>query len=186
MKCTSLPAALLGLLLAGCASPTPTASQAPSPAPTQAGPAQAKAGFPVTVTDAEGRQVTFPAPPERIVSLAPAHTETLYALGAGPRVVAADSYSDYPAEAHANATLNCWPHPPLEKIVALRPDLVLVLTQSRDEIGKMEGAGLRVLKVFPQTYDAAVDSIGLLGKVLGAPDAARKVADAMRARRVEV
>src|SRR5262245_18636882 len=67
----------LALLLAGCA-----------PAP-EARPAQAAApDYPVTVRDDSGREIAFAAPQQRIACLSPAHTETLYALGGGERVVA--------------------------------------------------------------------------------------------------
>lgn len=171
-------AALPLILLSGCDASPRAAPRAATP--DSAPPA---AGFPLTVTDSEGRKVTFPAPPQRIISLAPAHTETLYALRAGDRVVAADTYSDYPPEARPRATLNCWPHPPLERIVQLRPDLVVVLTQSRDEIRQLETMGIPVLKLFPQTYDAALDGILLLGRVTGTGPAAEKLVGSMRDRR---
>src|SRR2546430_2577393 len=98
MKIASLAAALL-CLLAGCIGK----AEWPPPAPRVPGhprKAEAKtpnhpegtrrpapnapaAGFPITVTDADGREVTLAARPERVISLSPAHTETLYALGAG-------------------------------------------------------------------------------------------------------
>lgn len=63
--------------------------------------AQAAFAFPLTVTDDAGASTTFWAPPRRIVSLSPGHTETIFALGAGDRLVAVDTYSDFPAEAAA-------------------------------------------------------------------------------------
>src|SRR5262249_25225836 len=77
--------------------PTAAPTIAPSPTP---------AAFPVTVTDDAGRKVTFDRAPERIISLSPGHTETLYALGLGDRLVVADQYSTYPAEAKPKAKLN--------------------------------------------------------------------------------
>ncbi|MEX1335691.1 MAG: hypothetical protein AB1Z66_10350, partial [Candidatus Limnocylindrales bacterium] len=55
--------------------------------------------FPVTVVDSEGTEVTVEAIPERIISLAPSTTETIFALGAGDRLVGATDFDDYPAEA---------------------------------------------------------------------------------------
>jgi iron complex transport system substrate-binding protein len=149
-------------------------------------PAPAAGRFPMTVKDDSGRTMRFAAPPRRIVSLAPAHTETLYALGAGPRVVGADTYSDYPAAARAKARLNCWPHPPLEALVALKPDLVVVLTQSDAEIGQMTSAGLPVLKLFPKTYAETLAEIAELGRVTGTEARARQIVASMRARAAAV
>src|SRR5437016_1018330 len=53
-------------------------------------------GFPLTVTDDAGRRVVLAGPARRIVSLSPCHTETLFALGLGDRVVAAEAHSAYP------------------------------------------------------------------------------------------
>ena len=70
----------------GCLRPRPRLAASPTPA----------AAFPVTVTDDEGTAVEIAAEPETIVSLTPANTEILFALGAGDRVVATDDGSDYP------------------------------------------------------------------------------------------
>src|SRR5579884_3616139 len=89
-------------------------------APTPAVTAQAQAQqWPLTVTDDSGTQTTFNAPPQRIVSLSPGHTESVFALGAGSRVVAVDSYSVYPAEAQQVQTrLTTYPTVSVETIVS--------------------------------------------------------------------
>ncbi|HEY8818186.1 MAG TPA: hypothetical protein VIM25_05140, partial [Candidatus Limnocylindrales bacterium] len=73
--------------------PTTTATPVPSPSPAPA--------FPATLTDDEGTAVAIPTEPQKIVSLTPAVTETLFAVGAGSRVVATDDASDFPAAAKA-------------------------------------------------------------------------------------
>jgi iron complex transport system substrate-binding protein len=167
--------AILLLLAAGCGRGTvPVASSAGSGPPA--------AGFPVAVTDDMGRRVTVPAPPRRIVSLAPAHTETLYALGLGDHLVAADTYSDTPPAAKAKAVLNCWPQPPVERIVALRPDLVLVLTEGPEFLRQMEAARIPALKLLPDRYENVPGVIELLGRVTGAEAAAQKLAESLAAR----
>src|SRR5207248_2634753 len=108
-------------------------------------------GFPVTVTDDAGRRVTFAAPPRRIISLAPGLTETVYALGLGDQLVAADRYSDYPPAAKPKAVLNTWPRPPLEQLAARRPDLVLAFTEGNEAVRQIAAAGLPVLKLTPLT-----------------------------------
>ena len=156
----------LGLLASGCTPPSP-----------QAMPASA-----VAVQDDFNRRVVFTGVPQRIVSLAPAHTETLYALGVGNRVVAADTYSDYPPEVKSKAVLQCWPRPPLEQIVALRPDLVVVLAEERGFIKQMEAAKIPVLKLFPSTVDRALEEIELLGTVTGRKARAAELTAGLRER----
>lgn len=157
----------------------------PSAAPTA--PSAPRAGtFPLAITDDGGRRVTLPALPRRIVCLSPAHTENLYALGAGHLVVAEDTYSDFPAAARSKAKLNCWPRVPLEQVVGLKPDLVIVLTQEGEELKRMEAAGLRVVQLFPKTYDQTLDRILLLGRITGRETQARGLVAGMSSRAATV
>jgi iron complex transport system substrate-binding protein len=80
---------------------------------------------PRTFVDALGRTIFLAKAPERVVSMAPSVTETLYALGLERAVVAVTPYCDYPPEAQQKTHLG-GTHPSAEQIVALKPDLVLV------------------------------------------------------------
>ncbi len=156
------------------------------PASVAAGPraALAQSSYPLTVVDDAGASVTFQAPPQRIVSLTPGHTETVYALGAGDRLVAVDTYSDYPAEARAvPVRLTTYPAPSIETIVGLQPDLVLTLVEKDDVLDQLRQQGIPVLKLFPRDFDATVSSIEKLGQVLDANAQAAAIAADMRARR---
>lgn len=173
----------LRILLLGAALTLLGGCHGSSPAPTAAGGTTAKSSaFPLVVTEEGGRRVTLPAPPQRIVCLSPAHTENLYALGAGDRVVATDNYSDYPAEVKPKATLNCWPRIPLEQVVALKPDLVIVLTQEGEEVRRLEAAGVRVVQLFPKTFDQTLERIELLGRITGREARAQELVQEMRKR----
>jgi iron complex transport system substrate-binding protein len=134
------------------------------------------------VTDDSGRQVAIPEPPRRIVCLSPAHTETLYALGAGELIVGADTYSDFPQEARSKARLNCWPRIPLEQVVAFKPDLVIVLTQEGEELRRLEAAGVRVVQLFPKTYEATLERMALLGRISGRETEAKELVSTLRRR----
>jgi iron complex transport system substrate-binding protein len=70
----------------------------------------------------------------------------------------------------------------VERIVALKPDLVLVLTEGDDFLREMEATGIRALKLFPESYEKAVEEILLLGRVSGTSEAAQQLAASMRAR----
>lgn len=142
------------------------AAVTPTPTPTQPSASAAAAPFPTTVTDFQNRSVTVPARPQRIVSIGPSITEFLFALGAGPRVVGADDFSDEPAAAKqlekvGGIKVN------FEKVLSLKPDLVLSVKFSDGTIEKLAGAGLLVLVVDPQnTGDVARTAI-LLGRAVG-------------------
>jgi len=157
-------AALLAVFLflasaCGAAAPTPTPTQQPSAS-------VAAAAFPTTVTDFQNRSVTVPKRPERIVSIGPSITEFLFALGAGPRVVGADDFSDEPAAAKqlekvGGIKVN------FEKVVSLKPDLVLTVKFSDGTIEKLAGAGLLVLVVDPQSTGDVARTAILLGRAVG-------------------
>jgi len=173
--CLLLGSLLTALLLVACAPPRPPATLAALPS-----------GFPLVVTDDAGRSVQFAAPPARLVSLSPGHTETLYALGAGDRLIATDRYSDHPAANAPKATLTTYPRPNVEEIVALRPDLLVVLREDDELIRLVEPHGIAVLKLYPTSFDGTLDDIELLGRVLGVPEQARRVTAEMRERAAAV
>lgn len=174
--------AILAFLLAACGSPV----TAPSASPTLRAAATASAvAFPATLTDFQGRSVTLAKRPERLISIGPSITEFLYALGAGPRVVGDDDFSDAPAAAKAvehvgGVKIN------FEKVVSLKPDLVLSVKFSDGTIEKLVSAGLTVLVVDPQTAGDVARTAILLGKAVGADGEAmaqdiQKRVDAVRA-----
>lgn len=169
---------LLALLLAACATTTPAPTTAP------AAPAAVTGAFPVTVTDDAGRSVTISNAPARIVSLAPSTTEIAYALDLGSRMVAVDTFSDYPAEAKALTKVNTSPLN-LEQVVGLKPDLVLAAgITSPDDIKKMSDLKLPVVVIgAPATNFANImSSITLTGKATGTGAKAKAVTDAMQAK----
>jgi iron complex transport system substrate-binding protein len=143
------------------------AAVAPTPAPTQQPSSSVAAvAFPAALTDFQNRPVTIPKRPERIVSIGPSITEFLFALGAGPRVVGVDDFSDEPAAAKqiekvGGIKVN------FEKVVSLRPDLVLSVKFSDGTIERLTRAGLLVLVVDPQTIGDVARTAVLLGRAVG-------------------
>lgn len=100
---------------------------------------------PASVSGATGEK----SPPARIVSLVPAITETLFAIGAGPRVVGVSTYCDFPGEAAPLPKVGTFTEPVAEVIVALRPDLVLTSPSPGNEtsVRAIERTGVRVAVV---------------------------------------
>mgnify|MGYP003341841963 CR=1 FL=1 len=100
--------------------------------------------FPRTVTDRGGRTLALAVPPMRIVSLAPGITETVFALGAGARLIATDTFSDYPEAATRTPKVD-YSRPSAEQVVALRPDLVLMSARQRDVVERFRDLQLPVV-----------------------------------------
>jgi iron complex transport system substrate-binding protein len=122
--------------------------------------------------------------PRRIVSLAPALTEILFALGVGDRVVGVTTYCDYPAEVAEIERVGGFVNPSVEAVLALEPDLVLVspAAGNRDAAFAMRRAGARLEVVSAETLQDSFDAIERVGELCGIPDRGRRLAEDVRAR----
>jgi iron complex transport system substrate-binding protein len=184
--CSAAPASPSPAPATASASPVAAATAAPSatPAPT-ATPAPA---FPVALTDDEGTAVTIPAAPQRIVTLTPAVTETLFALGAGDRIVGkSEDILLYPPQASAVPDVEKFDGSAIvvdvEKIVAARADLVIAggnFGTPPDAVTKLRGLGIPVLVVYAPDVETVFRDIDLIGKATGTPDAATAMVQRMR------
>lgn len=144
--------------------------------------AEQTAAFPVTVTDDAGREVSVEAEPMRIVSLAPANTEIVYALGLFDRLVGVTSYDDYPPEVADLPVMGDFVGPNLEAVAASGADLVLATTGVQaDLIEQLEAVGATVLAIDPQTLQELYAAIEIVGAVTGTADEASRVVEEMRA-----
>lgn len=122
---------------------------------------------PITVVDDGGATVTLPRPPRRIVSLTPAVTEMLFAVGAGPRVVGGTTADDYPPAALKLARIGGW-SPSYEKIVAIRPDLAVVDdTAEAAAAVRLRSLHIPVLVIRPVTVAAIEADLTLIGRATG-------------------
>jgi iron complex transport system substrate-binding protein len=135
--------------------------------PVSPSPSVTASPFPATLSDFQNRSVTVPARPERLVSIGPSITAFLFALGAGPRVVGVDDFSDEPAEAATREHVGGI-KVNFEKVVALKPDLVFSVKFSDGTIEKLQAASLNVLVVDPQSVSDVAKTATLLGKAVGA------------------
>ncbi len=156
---------LLAALLASCA---PVADRvAPSASPASAAPFPSLSAFPATVVDFQSRSTTIPKRPERIVSIGPSNTEYLFALGAGDRVVGVDDFSDTPAEAARKEKVG-GVKVNVEKVVSLRPDLVVTVKFSDGTIERLATTGAPVLVIDPQRLADVARTAVVLGTAVGA------------------
>ncbi len=138
--------------------------------------------FPMQITDDLGRTVTIEEAPRRIVSLAPAITESLFALGLADKVVGVTNYCDYPAEAATKPKIGGFSTPNVELVVAAGPDLVLASTINANYVPQLENAGLTVVTVESLNLEEVLDNIRLIGRVSGAAEAADSLTADMRQR----
>ncbi|WP_067181603.1 ABC transporter substrate-binding protein [Microtetraspora niveoalba] len=175
---TTFAGALLGVVaLAGCGQ-TDGTSAAPSASATPAAPAAGSSAFPVTVQAGNGA-VTIAKRPERIVSLSPTATETLYALGAGSQVAAVDDQSNYPADAPKTALSGFKPN--VEAIVEAKPDLVVLSNDIDNVVAGLTKVGVPVIvEPAANTLDEAYDEITDLGAATGNADKAAEVVAGMK------
>ncbi|HEY8731441.1 MAG TPA: helical backbone metal receptor [Candidatus Limnocylindria bacterium] len=166
-------ALLFALLFAvSCTTSTTTSIASPSATPTAIA---SVAAFPASITDFQGRSVAISKRPERIVSIGPSNTEFLFALGAGDRVVGDDDFSDQPAAAATKEHVG-GVKVNLEKVVSLKPDLIITVKFSDGTIEALSQTSAAVLVIDPQGAADVARSATLIGKAIGA-DGAKLAAD---------
>jgi iron complex transport system substrate-binding protein len=162
-------APLLLILAVACQPTTPSLS------PPTASSAPSAAAYPLTLTDDAGRQVTLPAEPERIVSLAPSNTEIVCALDACDRLVGVTDFDDYPAEVADIPDVVIFAVVDIELVVDADPDLILAagneLTPSA-VITELTDLGYPVLVLYPESLDEVLENIELIGEAISARDQA--------------
>lgn len=129
------------------------------------------------VVDDRGHSVSLNSPAMRIISLAPHATEMLFAAGLGERVVGAVSYSDYPEAAKAIPQVGGYNRLDLERILALRPDLVLAWYSGNgpEQVEQLRRLGLTLYLSEPQELEAIPRTLERLG-ILGATEATANAA----------
>jgi len=144
------------------------------------GGATTTSAFPVTVVASNGK-VTVTKRPTRIVSLSPTATESLFAIGAGPLVVAVDDQSDYPKSAPRTALSGFTPN--VEAIAAYRPDLVVIAYDPKGLSSALQRLGITVLhQDGAKSFKGAYQQIRQLGMVTGRESAAVKLVTGMKAK----
>lgn len=162
--------------LVGCTGNTGrTTGEPAAPAPA------ATASFPLTITDDAGRSVTIEEAPARIVSLAPANTEIVYALGLFDRLVGVTTWDDYPTTVADVAKVGDFMTPNLEAIAAADPDVVLVTGGVQAEtLGKLEELGVPVVVVDPQDLAGVYDAIEMVAGIAGVPAKGAELTTSMK------
>jgi len=173
IKCDAVPFALAALLLfAGCSGGGTNVAK------------DNEAGNRRNFTDGIGRAVSVTANPRRIISLAPNVTEILFSLGLDASVIGVTSYCDFPEAAKTKEKVGDTQHPNLERIISLKPDLVVVSTSSQLEnlTRRLDQLAIPVYVTNPRTVREVAVSIRTLGEVTGTASRATEIAGGMESR----
>ena len=122
-----------------------------------------------TLRDDGGTEHRFDRAPQRIVSLLPSLTESVCALGGCTRLVGVDRYSNWPASIAKLPRVGGLEDAQIERIVALKPDVVLAAKSAR-VTERLASLGLRVVVIESQTHADVRRSLGLIAQLLGTPE----------------
>jgi ABC-type Fe3+-hydroxamate transport system substrate-binding protein len=128
------------------------------------------------------RKVVLSGPPQRIISLVPSITETLFVLGLAKSIVGVTRYCTHPPrEVKRVEKVGGTKNPDIAKILALRPDLLMVNAEEnrQEDFARFIAEGLAVYVTFPRTVEEGILMIGRLGEVVGASEAAYRMADSL-------
>jgi iron complex transport system substrate-binding protein len=145
---------------------------------------------PVGRAELEARRIEAPRfAPSRVISVVPAVTEMLFAIGAGSQVVGVGSYDHFPAEADKLPKVGALLDPDFEKILSLRPDLVVVYDSQADFIARLQKASIPIFHYRHAGLADITETIRRLGDAVGKTKNAEALAssierdlDAIRAR----
>ncbi|WP_293779147.1 cobalamin-binding protein [uncultured Oxalicibacterium sp.] len=138
----------------------------------------------VSVVDDAGKTVTLPQPAKRVISLAPHATELIFAAGAGDRIVGTVGYSDYPAEALKIPRVGSHQQVDLERIIAMKPDLLVVWLHGNSErqLEHVRKLGIPFYFSEPKKLADIPSSVERMGILLGTSVQANRVAAEQRVR----
>ncbi|MCM1566521.1 MULTISPECIES: cobalamin-binding protein [unclassified Dehalobacter] len=134
-------------------------------------------------TDTLGREITIDKYPQKIISLAPAITEILFAIGLDQEIIGVSEYCDYPEQALTKEKMGGFKDPNVEMIVAADPDMVFISAGvQEDVITKLEELGTTVVVLDADTIDQVISNIELAGSLTGKEAEATALNANMRTR----
>lgn len=130
----------------------------------------------IRVVDDAGRTIEIQSPAQRIISLAPHITESLFAAGAGDKIIGAVSYSDYPEAAKKIPRVGGYPTVDIERIVSLKPDLVIAWSSGNNpkQVEKLISLGLTIFMSEPRYPKDIAKTIQRFGMLAGTNKVASK------------
>lgn len=160
-----------------------SSSAAPADTPVPVAAQTSAQWTPATLTDDYGYQITIDKEPQRIVSLAPANTEMIFALGLGDRVVGVTEYCNYPEEATTKPVIGGYTTVNIERVVAQKPDLVIAYYGNGEEtVSHLRQLGLTVMTMNSDSVAGTFHDIELIGKATGKTTEAEQLTKNMQKR----
>ncbi|MGA2526616.1 MAG: cobalamin-binding protein [Smithellaceae bacterium] len=137
-----------------------------------------------TVTDEIGRKINIKESPQRIVSLAPGITETLWALNLDDKIVGVTTFCNWPPQARQKPRVGGFTNPSIEKIVSLKPDLIIATADGnrKETIQQLERIGLSVYVTNPSDTDGILKSILHIGEITNREKDASKLVEKLQKR----
>ncbi|WP_413376273.1 ABC transporter substrate-binding protein [Paenibacillus taichungensis] len=180
-----LSAAMLALTLAGCGTTTTNEGTGTSQPAQEQSQEQAKTDlktqYPLTVTDATGESFTFDKAPAKIVSVSPAETESLFALGLDEQIVGVSDYDDYPEAATKKPKMGGITKPNEESIIAAEADIVFTgISMSEESVKKLRDLGITIFKTDSKSVDDVMNNIETFGEITDHQEKAQEITTQMK------
>ena len=130
--------------------------------------------YPIKVIDSYNREITIESEPNRVISVAPSITETIFALGIGDKLVGRTDYCKYPEEVKNIESIGSLQQPNIEKIIDLKPDLVIASTHFKEDVlKKLEEVDIKIIVFYgEESFDGVYEVIEKIGRVFNKEDKA--------------
>lgn len=139
--------------------------------------------YPYTFVDSLGREITIQQEPQKIISLSPAITEILFAIGVEDKIIGVTDFCDYPEEALEKPKVGGFDSPNMEVIIESEPDVVFTAAGVQSEfVQQMERLGIVVVTLDARTLEQVLENIELAGRVAGAAEEALELTNSLKAR----
>jgi len=138
--------------------------------------------YPYTIKDSKEKEIVIQAEPTKVVSLAPSITELIYALGKGNALIGRTDYCDYPEEVKKVESIGSLRNPNIEKIIELKPDVLIASTHFKDDVAKkLEDLGIKVVVLYnAEDFNGAYDVINSLGELFNTKAEAQELISSMK------
>lgn len=138
--------------------------------------------YPMEFIDSAGRKVILEKQPERIISVGPNVTEVIYALNKQDKLVGRTDFCDFPEEVENIESIGTLRNPSIEKIIELKPDLVIGSAHFPQEVmEQLENLGINTVGIYRgETFEGVYEMIGDAGKLLNATQRATEIVEEMK------
>ncbi|GMQ64942.1 ABC transporter substrate-binding protein [Vallitalea maricola] len=144
--------------------------------------------YPLTITDKYGKEITIEKEPKTVVSISPEFTETIFALGAGHKIIGRTDFCDYPSEVANIESIGSLEEFNIERVVDLNPDVVVTSAHVKDDaVAKLQEQGITVLSLsWNESFEGVYGYINTLGEVINKKEEANELVTSMKDKVAEI